>query len=275
MIPVHILVTCRKPELLAASKLVFDTLHTGFPNSDVTVHLNLPLKCEDEIFKACEKACVNRVLTTSDMNIHHKWIEDLYAKADGPFWILDTDVAFWDEMESVGEAALEQNVALAGRYIPMFYDDFTKCVTMPRLHTSLLLINKPRIEEVLKEIRAEYPNTPFNPLANLFYPQWLPMHSGPPIFFDTCSLLHQLLGMKPCLGIFTEEELNRYDHVQFATICDLIAPYYPGEQFLEKHFAVFANPDKFLRGAWREQDEFYRRRSQIPDRPHFLSEPVR
>jgi len=257
---VFILVTCRKPELLPASTLVFKSLRTGFPTAEVTAFVNCAPdhECGRVITEAMLAAGVNAAgwepRTDNDpkkpTTIHHRFIYELLLKESDPFWICDTDVIFWGQVEGKGSSA-----PMLGRYIPQFRDKFTNCVTRPRLHTSLLWFNTPVLKRALSQYWQQFPETPFNPRPNLIYPAFYPFRVGAKVtnyFHDTCSLLYQAVGGQS----FSTAELDLYDHLNFATISDIVAPFYPELRFRESHFAVFENT-KLAKGAWRDQDRFY------------------
>jgi len=265
-IPVHILVTCRKEELLKAATMVFETLRVGFPTAPVKVLINCaPNKASlDAIVEATVKAQVQdcEISSAGDevihpVTIHHEWIQGLLERETEPFFILDTDVCFWDNFEQWDFS----KSFMAGKWIPAFEDDFTKCVTQTRLHPSLLYLNPQRIKEEVAKYFVPFPDTPFNPRPNLIFPAWFPVVNSKPVFFDTMSLLYQAIGG----SMFNTQQIQCYDHLNFATISDIVAPHYPNERFREQHFAIFENP-ALLRGAWREQDQFYRVR-----RPHYAT----
>jgi hypothetical protein len=50
--------------------------------------------------------------------------------------------------------------------------------------------------------------------------------------------------------------LDCYDHLNFGTISDIVAPYYPDNHFREAHFWIFENPE-LLRGQWRKDATWF------------------
>lgn len=249
---VKILVTCRDREILRGSTLVFDSLRTGFPTAHVTVYLNdiKDLSCKEEIIEACKKAKVDNVIDLKNPTIHHVWIETLVMTEDDPFICLDTDIIFWGKCE---EWAFFK--PLAGRLIPEFWDDFTNCITRPRLHGSHLWVRPVEVRKLIEDYRKQFPVTPFNPGANLFHPVYLPfMLKGKVLnfFHDTACLLYQAFGG----DAFEEKHLNCFDHLNAGTISDLVSPHLPDIRLREAHFAIFENPS-LARGAWRQQNNYY------------------
>lgn len=256
---VHLLVTYRRAELLRASTMVFDSIRQGFPQAQIVAQLN---EAEDgeagldwsPIYEACKRARVE-VAAVRTQTIHHEWILGLLDRETEPFFICDTDLVFFDELEGMDMFG----AALAGRFIPQFFDAFTNCITRPRLHTSLLYFHPRRIREETEKYFAQFPETRFNPRPNLIYPGYLPQRSESGLtvknfFHDTASLLYQAIGGTR----FTPELLDRFGHLNFGTISDMVAPAYPQYPWRMQHFAAFDNPE-LLRGSWKTDDEFYRR----------------
>jgi hypothetical protein len=251
---VRILVTCRKLELLPASKMVFDTIRTGFPTAQIVAYLNSAFDPVSDpiVLEAIERAGVE--LRVIPPTIHHEWVQGLLRDEDSPFFLCDTDVVFWGSMEQFdfGDAAL------AGRYIPQFFCRFVNAITRPRLHTFLLYMDPRRIREEVEGYFGQFQNTPFNPRPNLVFPKFYPMRTGKSVktyFEDTCCGLYQALGGRA----FNDTENSVADHLNFGTLSDLVGPCYgPREAIRQQHFAVFDQPH-ILKGAWRTDAEFYRR----------------
>lgn len=223
--PVHILATCNKPALIDAAILVFRTIRTGFPSAKVTVWLNGD-PCESgRITDMAMKA--NCDVERSEPTIHHEWIKHLLNANDEPFWICDTDVIFNSSIE-----AWKMQGHLSGNLIPEFYCKWSRCVTSPRLHTSLLWFNVPELKTRLEAFESSIRESRFTPLIDLASPVVLP----PNRFHDTCSLLYQAVGGTP----FTDSQLAAYDHLNGATWVDELEPVYPGITFRQQE--IYQNP---------------------------------
>lgn len=247
---VFILATCRVSELLPAATLVFKTLRVGLPTANVAVFLNDPLHA-DIIRKEAEG--VGCKVFPIAKTIHHVWLETLLdSPATAPLLCLDTDIVFFDKIEDwdFGDAPM------AGRYTPAFRCKFANAITTARLHTSCLFVNPVKMREAVAAYLGQFPDTPFTPRPNLVYPSYYPVRDIAKVttfFSDTMSLMYQAIG-----GVrFTEQQNEAFEHLHFATISDIVCPYYPENHFRENHFAVFENP-KLIKGAWRQQENFYR-----------------
>lgn len=249
---VYILATCRKPELLRATTLVFDTLRTGFPTSDVMVCVN---PCTKEILKritdACLRANVTNIWNMESYVVHHDWIEKVFAMADGPSVICDTDMIFWDKCED-----WEFNKPLAGRLVPAFEDTFTTRRTHSRLHTSLMVFAPSTLREEIRTYNNLIPESPFKVIPNLIRPLYYTnvdaYHSMVDCFFDTCALLYHAIGGEH----FTEHQKDCYDHLQSGTVSDIVSPAHEAAHMRELHEKVFAGDLQAAHGIWRGQERY-------------------
>lgn len=253
---VFILATCRKPELWPMTELVFKTLRIGFPTAKVTVFdNNLSVEHRGLLDTICKDVGAGLRGTLSQPSIHHTWIEELAKREKEPFYVLDTDVIFYESFER-----FTFETALAGCRIPEWKDEFTNAITRARLHTSLLYVNPQKVREAVAAYEKQFPETPFNPLANLFYPVCLPFNQRG-YFYDTCSLLYHAIGG----ASFTAEQLSAYFHFHFGTIPDVVLPHLPaGDSIQRRRSEVLANPE-LGRGLWREQMEYYAAFPVVPN----------
>lgn len=252
---VNILVTCRSKEILRGSTLVFDSLKTGFPTAHVTVYLNniQDESCKQEIIKACEKAEVQNIIDLKSTTIHHAWIETLVMTENDPFFLLDTDVVFYESFEQ-----FKFDTHLAGALSPEWDDEFTKSITRSRLHTSLLYVDPATVRGLVEEYLSQFPKTEFNPPANLFYPLQLPLRDRS-YFHDTCSLLYHAIGGAP----FTPRQMDAYFHMHFGTCSDLVLPHLRNAKEMQQaREAVLSNP-QLGRSAWRQQQAYYESRKPV------------
>jgi hypothetical protein len=242
MIPnVHILVTCRNPELKAMSLLVFDTIRIGFPTARIRVYLNDI--SDPEIIKKCERF---DPFVTHVNTIHHRWIQGLLNSETQPFVICDTDVIFYSEVER-----FEFYTAIAGYQIPEFSDEFTNTITRSRLHTSLMFINPSEFRRSVADYESGFPKTPFNPLASYVDPLCLPLN-GRGYFHDTMSMAYHAFGGTE----FTQKQKSAYFHFHYGTLSDLVLPLLGnGEGTKGVRDAILANP-AIGKDMWRVQDEY-------------------
>jgi hypothetical protein len=245
-LPVHILVTCRKPELAPFSELVFKTLRIGFPTSDIKVYFNR--RTTLDIFPDLKELVGPLELWTSSVDtIHHEWIKGLIESETEPFWICDTDIIFYDSFED-----FRTDEALAGFRTPEWQDDFAGAITRSRLHPSLMYINPTLVKQKLAAFRSVCPDSPFTPFCNPTDPLCLPLN-GRMYFHDTMSLMYHAIGGHE----FSDVEKDKYFHFFFGSIPDLVLPRLKDrEKMAEARFAVMNNPE-LGRGAWRMQEEYF------------------
>lgn len=228
--------------------LVFKTLRVGFPTAHIKVHLNNGFQLTQEEESNYEICSVS--------TIHHDWINQLIEKENDPFWICDTDIIFYENVEKW------EFGYLAGSRIQEWQDDFSGAVTRSRLHTSLLFIDPVKVREKVNDFARQCPDTPFTPFVNLVNPLCLPF-GGRLYFHDTASLLYHAIGGES----FTDRQKDSYFHFNFGTIPDLVMPRLEGaDQMAEARDKILKNPS-LGRGAWRVQEEYYRSKPVRSSKP--------
>lgn len=250
MTKVHILATCRKPELLRATTLVFDTIRTGFPTAKIEVDWNGSDSSREMEITGEAATKVGASFVAIKHTTHHEWLCSILKHQDELCWVADSDLVFWNDVES-----FDLECRMAGRLTPRFACNFTKSITQSRLHTSLLRIDPLQIRGAIEIYGSYFPDcyaTPRPTIEDLVSPRYIPDRNGPAYFYDTASLLYQAIGGYS----FDEDTLNRYDHVGSGTLSDVVAPHYPEYRMRETHFAIFENP-QLAKGSWKLQDEFY------------------
>ena len=245
---VFILATCRKPELLPFSLLVFKTLRVGFPNAEVHVHLN-GAKDHDGMFwvrdvahEANMSGCKVELI---DEIKHHEWIEKLIQTEICDFWLLDTDVIFYASVEH-----WKFETPLAGALIPEFYDPFLCATTRSRLHTSLMHIRPIELRDATLKYEGQHPQTIYNPIVNGIYPQCYPLN-GKSYFNDTMSLVYHAIGGTP----FTAQQKDCYFHFHFGSFSDLVLPKMP-KGLAAARAGILDKPQLGI-GLWRKQEEWF------------------
>jgi len=248
----HILATVRQPELLQAAVFVFATLRTGFPTAEVFVWGNaLPPASAAVLaqFAAAAGGKFHNLPHTS----HDVWIEGLLARSTMPFWICDTDVAFWNKVEDW--FALDDDVALAGRFEPAFDEEWTRTRHEERLHTCVMRFNPSALRAAIHRAMAKIP-PPWGHSGEfpMVRQTFVPVRGQATRFYDTCSgIWHAGIGTA-----FTGTQNECFDHLNFATYVDLIAPHLRGiaGDISERFAAIYAQPE-LARGIRADQDEYY------------------
>lgn len=241
---VHIIVTCFNPALVDASLLVFKTIRVGFPTAEIIVYGN-------ELSPNVLAQMPFPVRTIQSRISHDHWIETLIHNQHEPFWIVDTDVVFFDSVEHF------QAPMFGGRFEPEFRDDWTRSTHVACLHPSLMYFDPVAIRCALFQWRLEHIPKYFpNVISNLIRQQ-MTVRNGETIFHDTCSGLHHAFG-----GTAFDEDMNkRFEHLHCGAVSDAIAKDVAELKDLEHiHHAVCANPE-LAKGLMTQQMAYYASKS--------------
>lgn len=247
---VHILVSCRRRELLRASTLVFKSVRTGFPTSSIMVHMNrMDPELHDQIMPHVKAVQPDGILQVD--TIHHRWIEQLSIEQESPFWICDTDQIFWSKVEDWNFGTL------AGRYIPKWRNEYAGCVEIPRLHTSLMWLDPMAVQTAIAIWKGKFPEQVWTPTINLFRPIVIPMGRGMNLFADCTAMLYSAIGGQR----FEPYQMDAYTHLNFGTIEDQVYPRMSDRaQLQEARNRFWLAPEEF-KGDWRRQDAYYASRA--------------
>ncbi len=261
---VFLLLTCHEPELFPYTRLVFDSIRTGFPSSEIVLRSNrLSAEHQGRLEKPAKDAGAQWE-QSNEPTIHHEWIENLVKNETDPFWICDSDVIFYESVEH-----WRFDTALAGYRMPEWQDEFAGAITRARLHPSLMWINPRQVVSELEKATAGVAATRFTPLANPFYPQVLPFN-GRLYFYDTVAILYHTIGG----SAFTDRQKEAYFHFHFGTISNLVLPKLAeAEAMRAMRLALLARPS-LGRGQWRTQEEYLTARQPQPGKPKFKAPEI-
>lgn len=246
---VHILATCLDDSLMDATLLVFKTLRIGFPKANVTVWAN-GMSPENGVTlskAATDNGCG---VIPVDRVSHDRWIESLLAKSPEPFWVLDTDVVFFDAFPQI----LFPGLFLSGRFEPAFVEPWTKTHRVARLHTCLLFMDPDTIRAKMRAWMTRWhpKGFPFMPMAELIKQYYVPQgEDKPALFYDTCAGLWQALGGTP----FSDTQNSTFAHLHCGTYSNRIAGALPG--IVEIQQAIMNDPG-LARGLTEKQNQFYK-----------------
>ena len=241
---VYIITYCRDLDLLYGSTLVFGTLRVGFPESEVVVIDNASLpEARAEIRNAAHAAGALFEQVPSERR-HHELLREIVRTADVPFAVVDPDVIFWSRFDQCGQGLIE------GRLIPTFRDPYTQCLTHERLHTSLLKVPDPdRLRSSMRQYDRFFEFDPFSPV--MFH------RAGAWERFDTMASMYSLL--EGSCHAFSDDELDRYDHLFCGSHSDLIAATLgeTASSFSVIHQAARSKDPSDIKGVWRQQQRFF------------------
>lgn len=262
---VAILVTVPQPDHFDACTLCFDSLRTGFPNARIVATINAPyvgpgdVKVAKELQNKLYRAEVGVIYEHETLH-HAAWIKRTVEQHDsrnGPLVILDADTLFWKSCE---DWQFPAETLLAGYYVPHMWNDFAKCISLPRLHTSFLWM--PDTAALRRKLNSIYPPAleahgeycpcdPFMPAVRFV--------AGRPYFWDTCANLYGMLAnMEPLTYAFEPKHLECYDHLNSAAFYDVMLDRLNGDKegFAWVHRFGVKTPEK-LRNLWPIVNRYY------------------
>jgi len=279
---VFILATVRNPALLDAARLVFRTLRVGFPNAEIAVTGNA-LECfaASEVHQGAQHvdASFSNCMTRLS---HDAWIEALVNNQSYPFWICDTDVVFFDKVESWFEppgggiaapdvfgrpvAGRAPAMSYAGRFEPWFVEQWTKAERVARLHTALMYIDPIRVRMAIREWMGKFPMLFHTAQMNLIRQHFVPVLDGHPLFYDTMAGLFQAGYGTP----FSITQNCAFEHLHCGTYADVISRAAPSLADLQKvHKEIYQDPAR-ARGLQEKQARYYASRAHT----HLVVEPT-
>lgn len=217
--------------------LFFETVRTGFPDADIHVVDNASdYRYRDEFARSTAKINGSFTKLTREV-VHSNFVESLVNRENDDFYIIDPDTIWFKRMPD------RYNAAMAGRLIPGFFDSYTGCNTLSRLHTSCLFLSPDRIKAKVAGMKQF--------AFNGFRDEML-MHDGKWIRYDTCGKLYHAL--KDEAHVFSDEENSAFAHLFCGTHLDLVKSHYP--KLAEIHSLV-STGKRDLQLLYREQNDFF------------------
>jgi len=237
---VHIIVTCFNPALLDSALLVFKTIRTGFPTAEIVVYGN-------DLSRNTLSHMPFPVLTISERISHDSWVERLIHTQHEPFWIVDTDVVFFDSVEHFTAPMF------GGRFEPEFKDEWTRSTHVACLHPSLMYFNPVEIRCGLFQWRLEHIPKYFpNMISNLIRQQ-ITVRNGETIFHDTCSGLYHAFG-----GTAFDEDMNgRFEHLHCGCVSDVLSKEVDSLKDLHNVHRMVCQQPELARGLMDKQMAYY------------------
>jgi len=247
---VHILVTADILEDVPLTTLFKSTIRTGFPTADIHVWDNASEQRASVM--AATDGCEAYYHEIAHRQHLADWISGTINSVppDEPLAIVDPDTLWW---KSVEDFVFPESTLWAGFYQPYAWNEWSSCLSAPRLHTSFLWIPRPaRLREAVAGANLwggrpceEYRKT------QLFMGsiQWMNGHA---IFFDVCSSLYNAIGGTP----FEKEHLNCYDHINSASFRQYVQ-FEKQKGFNLVHDLARTN-QRALRGFYKETIVYWR-----------------
>lgn len=248
---VFILTFCKNIDQLYGSLLVFKTLRDGFPHATVSVCDNASIP--DAVCEIKRAAQVTGCLFHQFQHevLHPDFLLACLSNGTSQRVVfLDPDVVFWKSVED-----WEFEGLVAGRRIPLFFDEYTQCVTVPRLHTSMLFVqDRKRLRHHIAEI--QHLRFDFHPFRPVMVPQgktWVRYDTG-------ATLFH---AMPEEMQPFRHEHLESYDHLFCGTHFDHVRQFIsPTDRATWQALHDGVQKDyRCLKGAWETQEAYFRSRA--------------
>ena len=271
---VRILVTIPKPEHFDACTLSFDTLRVGFPTANIRVFFNANgFDFEDRAMQKLEAAVGVSDCYPAERPEHVRvcflkervhladWEREQVMNATGPLVLLDADTIFWRSCE---DWEFGPETLLAGYYQPRIWNDFARCISMPRIHTSFMVFPNP--PELRKAIREAYPSAceeagdycPCDPFKTD-----VKFIGGIPVFWDCCANLFGLLtsSRRGLVYPFGLRHLECYDHLNSASFFDVMLDRLHGDQEAFAYIHRFGPENRrVLKDLWPKVNQYYAER---------------
>ena len=227
---------------LYGSLLTFKTIRVGFPDEQIVVIDNGSIGAAKwEIEKAAVMVGAGFIPAYPEVQ-HWVCLRQALATFDGPLVFCDPDLVFWKRMQ------LRDDCMWSGRLIPKFRDEYSDCVTMPRLHTSLLSV--PDAKAMLSFIEAT--ERKFWE-SNLLRPAMVP---APWTRYDTGAMLYAEISGEA----FSEDQLDCYDHLFCGSHLSHVAHTLDGnakQEMIDSHEIAKSGNLEGLRGIWRRQQKHF------------------
>ena len=236
---------CNDLEALYGSTLTFKTVRVGFAD-EVLVIDNGSIPEAQAAIRAAAEAIGARFIAEPVAVPHWALLRQILTTFDCPLVICDPDLMFWERMSF-------PDALWAGRLIPGFYDEYTGCLTLPRLHTGLWRVPRPKVlMRVIEALEQRYWEA--NMLRPVMLPRW--------VRYDTGAVLYAEIG-----GLaFTESQLDCYDHLFAGSHLKHVYPAFAAEDgrlMVEWHAKAKSGDIESLRGIWRQQEQYFVDRSEL------------
>jgi hypothetical protein len=264
-VTVKILVTVNDMAQFDACTLCFETLRVGWPTADIHIHLN-GRKWATAILDKLDyfhRDKPGRLFWHQEIPaVHHaEWIRaQVKHTYPGPLVIADSDIVYWKSCE---DWEFAEGTLLAGYHHPRMFNDFAKCVSVERIHTSMMVF--PDTHKLWDALCKAYP------LSGLKHGEYCPcdpfmpavrFDDGIAVFWDSCSNLYNMLCRQPgAMCHFEPRHLESFDHLNSASFYGCMVERLEGETkegFKLAHRDWVKNPTP---GLWPLVDAYYKQKA--------------
>jgi hypothetical protein len=255
---VRTLIAVTDPKYLESCTYFLNTVRVGFPKADIIAEVNLGETIPSYFSKLAKRGSDVgvKVCPTPKLLHHADWIRRVIEDTEGgPLVIIDPDTHFWKSCEDWEFPGY----LMAGYYVPEMWNDFSKCKSYARLHSSFLFF--PDVTALKERIQKLYPYS-FGKLGNYhpcdpFMPS-VKFVDQKPVFWDTCSVLYHMVGGYR----FTEKELDCYEHLNSASAVEIMCERMENPQlFRWLHTEGIKHPELIKQHNWKMVTAYYMRKA--------------
>lgn len=243
-----VIISAFADEDIRTATLVFQTIRVGFPWSDIVCEYTGNPKHLPEIRSLCSKYDVTCATSHPFKTTNDIIISDRIQHHNGEVVFIDSDMIFWESVEDFKPSRL-----ISGRVIPQYVCPYTKMTNIARVHPSFLWVKNChflRVQTTSPVSSRFVPNNIIKPAVVFDGGRW--------IFYDTCASLSNILGAQS----FTEDMLNKYDHLFASTFVKEVAKETVELLHLPSlHNSIYNNP-QLAKGMWKEQDKYFRQHKE-------------
>jgi hypothetical protein len=266
-VTMKVLVTVNDFSQFDACTLCFSSLRVGWPTANIHIYVNGAKYYAEVVSKLAKHfadyytdkpvglstCCLNNVVLLGD------WIrEQTQQQYPGPLVIADPDIVYWKSCE---DWDFDSETLLAGYFHPRMWNDFSKCVSVERIHTSMMVF--PDTARLATTILNAYP------LAHQRHGEYVPcdafnsrvmFQGGTPTWWDVCSNLYNLLPPK-AICHFAQEHKVCYDHLNSPSSYQAMTERLEGDHrkgFIFAHKYWVENPTP---GLWPMVDAYYKQKA--------------
>ncbi len=229
--------------------LALDSIKTGFPTSDIHVYDNNKGRQDvvEEITGKCLDGGLKHILITDGPISHADWLHRM-LNYRGKLAVVDGDTVWWSSVEG-----FKFDAPIAGMFVPRMWNEFSKCESLPRLHTSFLWIEDTmRLKKAM--VHSYSATSRYNP-CNPFAPV-VQFIGGKPLFWDVGANLFHMIGGQH----FQKEQLECYDHVNCSSVYSLMLSRIDDKSGFEK---LHSQPVNELRGQNERTRHYYERSAHL------------
>ena len=240
---VFVLLTCYEDVDLWGNCLFYDSIRNSFPDDEIYVYDNASEPQYSSIFKERTKQIDAEYQLIPFRCSLSDFVLKLIDQEVEPFYLVDPDTIWFDPLIQHYDAAI------AGRFMPKFYNFYGGTNELPRIHTCCMFIDPIRCRSIMESSIHD------DRLIHASVFSWNHMNYK----LDTFSLFY-ILYPDQCV-IFSDDESRKFAHLFCGTHISQVKNSIP--ELLELHKMIQSNSispeelydihnDYFNQFAWKE-----------------------